>query len=298
MNVFDIQPFSLHDGPGIRTTVFLKGCPLSCAWCSNPEGISTKPELSFQKNTCTDCLDCTTVCKVGALIPVDGKLAVKHDKCTTCGDCLSVCPTNALKIVGYQMSAEEIIAKILKDKLYFENSGGGLTLSGGEVTMQSKNVKGLLKLAKKEGIHTCIETCGYVREKGLSELLPYVDLVLFDYKITASDEHEYYTGKSNEIILENLQFLNDQGKKIVLRTPIIPGINDSDQHFAAIAALCKRFKQIERVEMMPYHNWGVHKYEEIGRMPPELDIETPDSEVIDAYLMRLRELGCEQAFKS
>lgn len=294
---FDIQPFSLHDGPGIRTTVFMKGCPLRCSWCSNPEGYLPKHDLSFSRDKCTDCMDCVDVCDEAVFFNNKGVLEVNHDKCTHCGDCVPVCPTSALKIFGRDMEVDDIIAQVLKDKAYFDNSGGGITLSGGECMMQPQTVLSLLQKAKAHGLHTCIETSGFAKTKDFDQVVPYTDIFLFDYKITGTDAHQKYTGQRNELILENLEFLNAHQAKIILRCPIIPGINDTHEHFEAIVALSKKYVNITHIELMPYHTWGAHKYEEIGLSPPPIAVRTVGDEAIAGWLQYLHDNGCTKAVK-
>ncbi len=291
--IFDIQTFSLHDGPGIRTTVFLKGCPLRCQWCSNPEGIDARPTLSYQESICFGCLDCVDSCPTDALTAIEGKLMVRHDLCSACGACMKVCPTGALKLYGHQESPADIMDRVKRDKKYFEKSGGGLTLSGGELMMQIGFALEILKLAKEENIHTCIETSGFASQEDYASLLPFVDLVLFDYKHSSPEEHRKYTGVSNEKILGNLRFLSEQGSQIVLRVPLIPGINDTEQHFRAVSEISKWYPGIQRVELLPYHNWGAHKYEEIGRQKPAFWTESVSPETAMGWVEKLQEMGCK-----
>ncbi|MFA9389630.1 MAG: glycyl-radical enzyme activating protein [Prolixibacteraceae bacterium] len=214
-NIFDIQPFALHDGPGIRTTVFLKGCPLRCQWCCNPESFTSKPILSYNLEKCIQCHECVPHCKSDALsISENGTLQVKHELCTNCGECIKNCPTGALKIYGYTMSSDDILDRIIKDKVYFDKSGGGITLSGGEVMMQTAFSTDLLKKAKEKGLHTCIETSGFAQQSEYKKIAPYVDLFLFDYKITGKNIHKKYTAQDNNKILSNLDFLNSIGAQI------------------------------------------------------------------------------------
>ena len=291
--IFDIQTFSLHDGPGIRTTVFLKGCPLRCQWCSNPEGLDSNPTLSYRKSICSGCLNCVECCPTDALTSLDGKLEVKHDACNACGQCMKVCPTGALKLYGHTQSPAEIIDRVKRDREYFEKSGGGLTLSGGEVMMQPGFALEILKLAKKENIHTCIETSGFAGQEDFESILPFVDLFLFDYKLSLPREHWKYTGVSNVAILSNLQYLSEQGAQIVLRVPLIQGINDTEQHFRAISEISRKYDGIQRVEVLPYHNWGEHKYQEIGRQKPGLGSETVSPEMARDWVAKLEVLGCK-----
>lgn len=291
--IFDIQTFSLHDGPGIRTTVFFKGCPLRCQWCSNPEGLESGPTLSYQIQKCIHCLDCVESCPTGALTSKQGKLVVKNAECNGCGRCVELCPGAALKLYGYQQSPEKLIERIKKDRKYFEKSGGGLTLSGGEVMMQAGYALDILRLAKEEHIHTCIETCGYASQDKFAAILPFVDLFLFDYKFSDSGQHKKYTGVSNEKILYNLKFLNQEGAQIVLRVPIIPGVNDNELHFLKIAEISNELQGIQRVELLPYHNWGEHKYEETGWPNPGLESKSVSPEMAHEWLGKLKEMGCK-----
>lgn len=292
-SIFDIQTFSLHDGPGIRTTVFLKGCPLRCVWCSNPEGLESQPSLSYQLNKCIQCLACVEVCPTEALTSDQGNLVVQHELCNACGACLEVCPTGALKLYGYEISAGDLMDRVKKDRKYFDKSGGGLTLSGGEVMMQLEFALEILKLAKEEKIHTCVETSGFAKQEDFELLLPYVDIFLFDYKISDPENHQKYTGVSNEIILQNLKYLSDSGSQIILRVPVIPGINDREDHFKRISELSHTYSGIRGVELLPYHKWGEHKYKETGRPGPKLDLESVSEERAGEWLNRLRALACK-----
>ncbi len=296
--IFDIQTSSFHDGPGIRTTVFLKGCPLRCQWCSNPEGLEKGPTLSYQKAKCTSCLACVESCPSGALTANEGSLEVRQNLCTACGACLDVCPTGALKLYGHQKSPAAILEILRKDRKYFEKSGGGLTLSGGEVMMQPEYALEILKLAKEDGFHTCIETSGFAETEDFKKILPYVDLFLFDYKLSDPEKHKSYTGVSNEKILENLKFLSEQGARITLRAPIIPGVNDHEAHFWAIAEISRRFSAIRGVEVLPYHNWGEHKYEEIAWKQAPLQTERVAEDVVNSWVEMLKALDCKNVTES
>lgn len=291
--IFDIQTFSLHDGPGIRTTVFLKGCPLRCLWCCNPEGFEAGPTLSYQDSKCLGCLACVEVCPTDALTADEAKLEVQHHLCNGCGACLEVCPSGALKLFGYERTAREIIDRIKRDKKYFDKSGGGLTLSGGEVMKQSVYALEILKLAKQENIHTCIETSGYAQQEEFKQLLPYVDIFLFDYKISDPEDHLKFTGVSNELILDNLKFLSVSGCQIILRVPLIPGINDTDQHFRTISDISKRYSGIQGVEVLPYHNWGEHKFKDVGLKKPDIQAKSVSASLAGEWLEKLRAMDCK-----
>lgn len=290
--VFDIQKFALHDGPGIRTTVFLKGCELKCEWCCNPESQIQAPQLAFDKKKCTNCMDCVDSCSYGALLSVKNKLQVNFEKCVACGDCVEQCTPEALKIFGYETDAKLVIDEVLKDKSYFDNSGGGMTISGGDPIFQTEFSYELLRLAKQHNIHTALETSGYCKQEKIAKLAEVTDVFLFDFKHYKNTEHQKYTAVPNDVILANLDFLSKKNKTIFLRCPIIPGVNDSLQHFKAIANLSNKYDAIKQVEVMPFHDWGFHKYELIGRERPKINSATIPEETRNKWIDGLKKLGC------
>ena len=261
---FDIHRFSLNDGPGIRTTVFLKGCYLKCEWCHNPESQSFKPQLSFNPEKCLHCFDCVKVCPNNAHKIKDHKHFVEWDLCDLAGKCVEVCPSGALKIIGNNIEVEFIISEVLKDKKYYDKTGGGITISGGEPMAQFEFTNQLLMEAKKEGLHTVLDTCGYGEKSHYEEILPYVDLFLFDYKLTDEKLHKDYTGISNKEILANLDFLYNSGASIILRCPLIPAINDNEEHLQGIKKIIQKYPELQAVEIMPYHNMGRDKAKRVG----------------------------------
>lgn len=254
--VFGIQHFSIHDGPGIRSTVFLKGCPLRCLWCHNPEGLSCNIDLEYVENECTHCGSCgfiyNNMAKVNDLNPEVKRKIAKN------------CPNGALQIVGTYMSVDEVLNEVMKDRHYFETSGGGLTLSGGEPMMQPDFAIALAKRAKENHISTALETCGFSSLENYKKIMPYIDVFLWDYKASDVKTHEALVGVSNTRILENLAWLYEQGAKIILRCPLIPGVNDSEEHLDAIAKMHRRFPNLAGVQIMPYHNLGTGKAKRIG----------------------------------
>lgn len=292
--VFDLQKFALHDGPGIRTTVFLKGCELRCKWCCNPESQLKSPQLSYDSKKCTHCLECVPVCKSGALTDKEGKLQVKFDACTACGHCVSECAPDALKIYGWETDARAVVDEVKKDKAYFQSSGGGITLSGGDAVFQPEFAKEILMLARQNGIHTCLETSGYCSPSILDKLSPFTDLFLFDFKHYKDADHEKHTGVSNRQILANLDTLCRQKKQVILRCPIIPGINNNMQHFKVIAELGNKYSAITGVEVMAFHDWGFHKYEQTGMPRPDIDSSTVPDETAESWVKAIRDLGCKK----
>ncbi|MHB8579267.1 MAG: glycyl-radical enzyme activating protein [Ignavibacteriaceae bacterium] len=291
--LFDIHRFSLHDGPGIRTTVFLKGCPLDCKWCHNPESQAYKPQISFNQEKCNNCFDCIELCTKNALQIKNDKLALQYNLCDACGDCIPSCTNNALKIYGYKQSTDEVIRIVLKDKEYYDRSGGGLTISGGEPMTQFQFTKELLVLAKLNGLHSCIETCGFAPSEKILEINDFVDLFLFDYKESDPNRHKLFTGASNDLILKNLELLYKKGANIILRCPIIPGINDTENHFNEIKRLHDKYPNLAGIELMAYHNIGNDKADQIGMKNNLKNIPTTDIELKSAWLNSLKNNGCE-----
>lgn len=292
--VFDIQRGSLHDGPGIRTTIFLKGCPLDCLWCHNPEATSSKRQLFFHYDKCTQCGDCTKVCPENVHQIIDNVHIIDYDKCNFCGKCVEACNYNALKIIGNEMSVDEVMNEVIKDMDFYENSGGGITLSGGEPLFRFSYSKEILQRSKELNINTCVETSGFVSPYKFQQILPLVDVLLFDYKLTGSDAYKKYTGVSNQAILENLNAAYQFGISIILRCIVIPGINDTDEHFEAIAALEKKYPKLKSIEILPYHDMGNNKRTSIGRAETLTSLKTVVPEVSQNWIKKLRKLGCEK----
>lgn len=288
--VFSILRGSLYDGPGVRTTVFLKGCPLHCLWCHNPEGISGKPQLGYFAHRCIGCGRCREVCPQGVHRLCAGQHAVRFDRCVACGACAAVCPSDALVIYGVRMRTEEVMRIVRQDKAYYATSGGGITLSGGEPLSQPDFALKLLLAAGAERIHTCVETSGSVAQEQLERVLPAVDLFLFDYKESSPKRHKRYTGCDNAQILENLDFLYRRSAQIILRCPIIPGYNDSQEHFEAISGMKRKYPALAGIEIMPYHDMGKGKAAAIGH-GYELKIATVTQEQKQAWKEKLNQNG-------
>ena len=282
--IFNIQKFSINDGPGIRTTVFLKGCPLNCLWCHNPESKSVKREVFYNFEKCVGCGRCGNICPNGCHIIEDGRHIYNRDKCTACGECTEMCFTEALETVGETKTVEEVIKEVLKDKDFYENSGGGMTLSGGEPMLQFEFTYELLKRAKEEGLHTCIETCGFTKSENLKKIAPFVDIFLFDFKETDPEKHKEFTGVSNENILENLKMLDCMGCKTILRCPIIPTLNDREDHLNGIAALANELENIIEINVEPYHPLGSSKAAFLNKDYPLSNLTFPANDTVEEWI--------------
>ncbi len=262
--VFDIEKFAVHDGPGIRTVVFIKGCPLHCLWCHNPESQSFEPELLFDSGKCTICGKCAAVCPQHCHTVADGKHLIDRAACFHCGICAESCPAEALKAVGRKMSVSEVMTEVEKDRVFYQNSGGGITLSGGEPLALFAFTSSLLKAAKASGIHTAVETSGFAPWERIDELLPLVDLWLWDVK-AVPEKHEELTGVPAQPILDNLKKLDQAGASVILRCPLVPGINDEDAALHHIAGLANTHKNVQRIDLEPYHPMGEGKSRNLGR---------------------------------
>lgn len=263
--IFNIQRFSLQDGPGIRTTVFFKGCPLKCWWCSNPESQHPKPELMHRNKNCQACGACVEICPSGAVSMENGAWRLNRDLCDLCFECVHACPGGAIDISGSMMSLDDVIEEAAKDEPFYKNSGGGVTLSGGEPLFQAEFAVNLLKGCRERGLHTCLDTCGYAPWETLNRALDHTDLILFDLKHIDLESHIEGTLASNELILENLEKLAEAGKsRIWIRIPVIPDFNASVMLFQKIAERLNG-QPIEKVSLLGYHEWGKSKYEALGR---------------------------------
>ena len=264
--VYDIQRYSLHDGPGIRTIVFLKGCPLRCSWCCNPESQRSAVEVAYNQDLCIACDACVEACQSNAIHKYSEKSIFRINKsvCTDCLQCVDVCPTNAIYSIGQEMTIQEVLDVVMKDASYYRRSGGGVTLSGGEPLVWSELCKRLLSRLYARNINTAVETCGCAPWEAFERVIDFVDLFLFDIKCMDSNLHLQLTGASNEGIISNLYNLRAKGKEIVIRAPIIPGINDSIENIKGIADLMNDLR-IDEINLMPYHNLGSVKYDRLCR---------------------------------
>ncbi len=274
--IFDIKRFAVHDGPGIRTTVFFKGCPLRCLWCHNPESMRIQRQIVFYPNKCIGCGECFKRCPNHAVEATPEGRKYHRDKCELCGTCVEYCYAEATVMQGKKATVQEVIEEVKKDMPFYENSNGGVTLSGGEPTMQPEFCLALLQESKDAGMHTALDTSGYVKWETFKDILEYVDLVLFDIKQTDPVKHKEYTGVSNEIIISNLSKLDELDIPIEIRMPIIPGYNDSDDNIQKACQLFDKLENVQRVKLLPYHRLGEGKYERLeieyklkGVKPPD-----------------------------
>ncbi len=278
--VSDIKRFSVHDGDGIRTTIFFKGCPLKCIWCHNPESIAAKPQIAYFKNKCINCGHCQDVCSNNAHTIKEGLHSFNFDLCVACGKCVDNCLGAAMVYYGKEYSTDELLEIILKDKDFYDNSNGGVTLSGGECLIHTEFCLELLKKIKAHNIHVAIDTCGYIDSNVFEKIKPYVDLFIYDIKAIDEDLHIKCTGKSNKLILKNIKIIDGYNIPIYVRIPFVPGFNDKE--IDKIAKFLKPLKNIDRVEVLPFHNYSASRYEALNMQNTLPNIIPSDNDIKEA----------------
>lgn len=289
--ITNIQGYSIHDGPGIRTVVFIKGCPLRCRWCANPENLNPAIEVGWLSNLCKQCSRCAKRCPEGAILP-DPERRIDRLRCTNCGECVKACFYDSLVSYGEEKSSGEVFNKVRRDKIFYESSGGGVTVSGGEPLTAPDFVAELFEMCRGEGISTCVETCGCVPKKNVEKVLPLTDLFYFDLKIMDPETHRRYTGMDNSLVLENARWLASQGAEILFRQPIIPTVNDSEENVRATAEFIRSLGREELgIQLMPYHRMGSAKYAAL-EMPYELEhLKIMAPEDVEKLCELYRQLG-------
>lgn len=287
--VFNIQRFSVNDGPGVRTIVFLNGCPLRCKWCCNPESQELRPVVMFKEVNCVGCGNCNVVCPTGASnFAYPGK--IDHTKCIACGKCVDVCYHKALELSGRWMTVEDLMKELYKDRVVYRRSGGGITVSGGEALVQHTFLLELLKTCKSVGWHTAIETTGFAKKEVLDEIVPWLDLVMMDIKHIDPVIHKQFTGVDNTKILENAIYISKMAKEMIVRVPVIPGFNADKKTITGIAKFATYMHNIKQIHLLPYHDLGSNKYGMLGKDYTLSDVKTPEAstmeelkEIVESY---------------
>ena len=292
--IFNIQKFSTHDGDGVRTTIFFKGCPLRCMWCHNPESQHYYKELIFHHHKCTACGRCVAKCKQGANSIVDGKIVFDRSKCTACGVCTDWCITEARELAGKEYKVDALVKEAMKDKIFYEQSGGGVTLSGGEV-MASQHMDYVEEVCRKlheNGVSVFIDTSGYTDYENLKRILPYVDVFLYDIKVMDPEDHKKYIGVDNSLILENLKKLSDEGAGLYIRLPIIQQVNATDEHIESVIHFLKENNiHARQVNLLPYHDIGKGKYASLDMEYHDDEMSVPVSELMEHFKSMFEEQG-------
>jgi pyruvate formate lyase activating enzyme len=291
--VFDIQRYSIHDGPGIRTLVFLKGCPLRCLWCSNPEGQEAQPELGFRRALCIGCGECIGVCSSRAIRFEEKSLDIDRRKCNLCGECVKACAPGALSIIGRWMTVEQVMQEVERDLVFYETSRGGITVSGGEPFAQARFIEALLKACKAKAMATAIETAGYAPWPSIEPVIRYADFILYDIKHINPLRHRQLTGVSNKRILENARRMAGLGLPLAIRYAVIPGFNDGPDDRAALFRFTDTLLGVKRVELLPYHRLGESKYTMLGRDYALKQLKPVASQDLEVWVQGGKQRGLE-----
>lgn len=289
--IFDIKRFSIHDGPGIRTTVFLKGCPLSCAWCHNPESQSAEPAVLYRRELCLSCGLCACMCAQDALSLGDDAVTRDSARCVACGGCAELCPSEATSRVGRDVEADALLQEIVKDRLFFDESGGGVTFSGGEPLSQPEFLKEMLIRCREEGLRSAVDTSGYALPQIMLDVARRTDWVLYDIKLMDPEQHQRFTGVANAVILENLRALSGAGTRLEIRMPVIPGITDTPENLGAAAAFIRSLPHAPAVRLLAHHHAAMSKYRRFGLEQQLGEIEDPTPERMADLAEGLRRAG-------
>ncbi|NIN00298.1 MAG: glycyl-radical enzyme activating protein [candidate division Zixibacteria bacterium] len=290
--VFDIKRYAIHDGPGIRTTVFFKGCLLDCPWCHNPEGKAKEKEFMWWQEKCIKCGDCQSACPKGAISFSNDSLLLNKAKCDLCGACADACHSEALKLVGQKVTVDQVMREIQKDVAFYDESGGGVTLSGGEPLLQPDFSYSLLKACKELGIHTAVDTCGHTDSEILLRISRHVDLFLYDLKVIDDDKHRKFTGVSNSLIVKNLKKLSDSGQQIIVRFPLVPGVNDSQKDIHELGEFVSSLKGVRELNILPYHKGGAEKSKRLrGSANPFFSNHSRSAEMLSQIQKKLKGFG-------
>lgn len=292
-NIFNIQKFSVHDGPGIRTTVFFKGCPLKCLWCHNPESQMYEKQMLFDSNKCVLCGTCVKICPQKAIKIQNNKLTTDPNKCNYCRQCEIYCIPGARQVAGKEYTVEEILKEVMKDKVFYEQSNGGVTVSGGEPLVQTDFVEELLRKLKEENIHTAVDTCGAVSFENIRRAASYTDVFLYDIKLMDDEKHREFTGVSNKLILDNLRKLSQIHNNINLRMPIIEGVNSDESHIEKTIDFIKELN-IKKVNLLPYHDIARHKYKKLDILYEDEKMSKPS----DKKMQRFKEMFEKEGYET
>ncbi|HWQ73030.1 MAG TPA: glycyl-radical enzyme activating protein [Desulfitobacteriaceae bacterium] len=289
--VLSIMGTTIHNGPGIRTLVLLKGCPLRCAWCSTPESQSPTPEIGIFPDKCTRCGKCVEICPNGAMKINKEKIQIDRLKCNNCGECTKICYSEALRLYGRKMTVEELINEVKKDIIFYKHSGGGVVISGGEPLSEIQFIKEFAKACRAEGISLGVDTCGYVPRTNIEQMLEYIDYVLLDIKHMDSRRHKEITGVPNELIISNAQFISKMNVPIYIRVPVIPGYTDSEENIRAISNFAGSLHSLKEVHLMPIHHLGAKRYESLNRPYLIADIELIPQNTMESMKRLLESYG-------